>query len=116
MNFDYEIFCKNVQELRKIKKFNKYEMAIQSNIQYQYYCDIENGKSPPNFKAVIAIANALNTNITQLLSDTYSTENECLKADVLSMIQTISNRDILEKYLKFIIFLKTRKETTVDGI
>jgi len=114
--FDYEIFCKNIKELRELKSMNKYEMSIQADIQYQYYCDIENGKSIPNFRAVISIANALNTNITKLISNNYSNSNDYIKSDIISMLQTISDKNILQKYLNIIIFLKTRDKEFSNGI
>ena len=58
MVFDYDVFCENLKLLRETAGYSKFQMSIQANVHYQYYCNIENGNRIPSFKIVIAIANA----------------------------------------------------------
>ena len=94
--FDYELFCKKLTYLRQAKEYNKYQMSIQANIHYEYYCDIENGKSIPNFKSVIYIANALHVNLKELLTETedYNTE--------------INNPSLINKCYEILLLVKSQ--------
>lgn len=114
MNFDQEIFCTNVKYLRELKGYNKYEMSIQANIIYQYYCDLENGKKVPNFKSVIYIANALSVDIGTLLGnrkiDTENDATRVIKLCILAKIKTLTDDDTIRKINKFAIMLKARNK------
>lgn len=104
--FDYELFCKKLTALRKAKEYNKYQMSIQANIQYQYYCDIENGRSIPNFKAVISIANALHVNLKELLTETENYNTDITKLNVVSNIKEINNPYLLNKCYEILLLVK----------
>lgn len=114
MTFNYLEFCNNVKKLREQKGYNKYQMSIQSDINYPYYCEIENGNSLPNFKAVISIANALDINLSNLLGYEFTTKDDVLKNSILSKINAISDENVLNKLYKFTIMLKTRPRTDVN--
>lgn len=116
MEFDYQLFCTRITELRNKRGYNKYEMAIQADINYQYYCDIENGNSIPNFKAAISIANALKTNLSHLLDSRYSNECEEMKIVIMSKVKLIKNKDLLQKYQELIKMLKTQVDLENDRI
>lgn len=109
MEFENDLFCQRVKELRKLKGLNKFQMSIQTNIHYSYYCDIENGNSIPNFKAVISIANALKTNLSTLLSPVDSEEIITLKISIMANIKTIRNEDYLTKCHEIIQLLLKRQ-------
>lgn len=109
MEFNQEVFCHNLKALRIAKRLNRYEVSIQSNIIYQYYCSIEKGVKVPNFKAVISIANALNTDISHLLLNTSNLNNEALlKNAVMSEIKSITDENLLNNFYDFLILLKTQ--------
>lgn len=110
MEFNKNIFCKNVTKLRKLKGYTKYQASIQSDIYYQYYCNIENGVVTPNFKNIISIANALNTNISSLIGvNTDLDESKVIRDSIISMIKEIDNADLLNKFYKFILIIKIWK-------
>lgn len=114
MEFDNKLFCKNVTRLRKLKGYSKYELSIQADIYYQYYCDIENGRVTPNFKGVISIANALDTNITDLISDVPISKNKSIKANIISLIKSINDYDLINKIYKYILMIKVWKGSNND--
>lgn len=106
MKFDYNNFCRKLKELRKIRGLNKFQMSIQSNIHYGYYCNIENGKSIPNFKALVSIANALKVDLSTLLDCKESIEDTSLKINILSNLKSMNNEYLLHKSLKVLYMLK----------
>lgn len=105
--FDNELFCSNLTKLRQLKGYNKYEMSIQADIQYQYYCEIENGNATPNFRAVISIANALDTDISHILGKKHISNEDSLRSDIMTAIKKISDKNILKKFYSIIILVKT---------
>ncbi len=111
MVFGYGIFCKNLKVLRKAAGYNKFQMSIQANINYQYYCNIENGNRIPNFKTVISIANALKISISQLLNCVPLKDSSVLELSVISKLKSISDdTDLLIKLYEVLIALKTQGE------
>lgn len=115
MTFDYDTFCKRVKDLRKINGMNKFQMSIQSNIQYQYYCDIENGKNAPNFKNVIFIANALKTDLGTLLKENDNSLMNTLKSDTISSLKQIQNDEILMKCNEiFLLFQEKMRNEVIN--
>lgn len=112
MIFDYEVFRKRIKYLRELRGYSKYQFSIQANIHYQYYCNIENGKKIPNFKAVIAIANALNTDLSTLISDVdvnIGVENDLI-ISIASKLQRIVSRTLQQKFYNIIVLLKMREQ------
>lgn len=109
MEFNYELFCKRIKYLRELKKYSKYQLSIQANIHYQYYCNIENGNKIPNFKSVILIANALNTNLSALLLQNNLNENKIIINNILSMLQQVNDKSLQRKYYEMIILLKMKE-------
>lgn len=110
MTFDYEIFCRRLKTLRKMAGYNKYQMSIQSNIHYQYYCNIENGNRVPNFKIIISIANALKVDLAYLL-DTDDDEKNIL-IDKIEKTLTLASKDssLLEKLNDVLFAIKNQTE------
>ncbi len=106
--FDYELFCKKLTYLRQAKEYNKYQMSIQANIHYEYYCDIENGKSIPNFKSVIYIANALHVNLKELLTETEDYNTDITKLNVISNIKEINNPSLINKCYEILLLVKSQ--------
>lgn len=107
MKFDNKIFCENVRTLRILNGYNKYEMSIQANIYYQYYCAIENGDVVPNFRAVISIANALNMDIEHLLSIPSSPEKDYLISEIVTILSKTHDEKLLNIFYSMINLLKT---------
>lgn len=111
MTFDYKEFCKNLKLLRKANGYNKLQMSIQTDLQYQYYCNIENGNRIPNFRIVIAIANALNVSISELLNCTEAKENSLLEISILAKLRAVSgDREMLSKLHSVLLAVKTQGE------
>lgn len=106
--FDYELFCKKLTDLRQAKEYNKYQMSIQANIHYGYYCSIENGKSIPNFKSVIYIANALHVNLKELLTETEDYNTDITKLNVISNIKEINNPSLINKCYEILLLVKSQ--------
>ncbi len=104
--FDYELFRRKLTSLREARGYNKYQMSIQANIHYQYYCDIENGRSIPNFKSVIYIANALHVNLKELLTETENYNTDITKLNIISNIKEINNPYLLNKYYEILLLVK----------
>lgn len=97
--------------MRKEKGYNKYEMSIQADIHYTYYLSIENGRLIPNFKGLISIVNALNTDISHLLSEKSYSKTEILKTDILSKLTKVTNEDFLIRLLNILIAVKLWSDT-----
>ena len=110
MNFNREIFCSNLTRLREAKGYNKYEMSIQSNIHYSYYLDIENGKQIPNFKGLISIANALDTDIAHLLNEQEEPDTETLKREILSKLSKVKDAVLQDQLHRIAIAIKLWKD------
>ncbi|GFI61501.1 hypothetical protein IMSAG049_00660 [Clostridiales bacterium] len=111
MTFDYDIFCKNLKTLRELAGYSKFQMSIRANIHYQYYCNIENGNRIPSFKIVIAIANALNVSIFQLLNYPASGEYSFVELSILSKLKAVSNNtELLSNLYEVLIAIKTQGE------
>lgn len=106
--FNYKMFCKKVKSLREARGYNKYQMSIQANIHYEYYCDMENGKAIPNFKAVIYIANALHVNLAELLSDTEDNEEDIKILNITSNVKKIDNLYLANKCYEILLLIKNQ--------
>ena len=109
MIFDYDSFCRNLKTLRELAGYNKFQMSIQTNLHYQYYCNIENGNRIPSFKNVIAIANALKISITQLLNYEILKDDSLLEQSILTKLRSISDDiESLKKLYEILIVIKER--------
>lgn len=106
--FDYKLFCKKLTALRKAKGYNKYQMSIQANIQYEYYCRIEKGKAIPNFKSVIYIANALHVNLSELLSNTEDYNEDINMLNITSNIKKIDNLYLANMCYEILVLIKNK--------
>ncbi len=118
MQFDYPAFCKNLAELRKRKGYNKYEMSIQADIHYSYYLAIENGKMVPNFKGLISIANALNTDISHLLGKKPLHKKDIVKKEILSKLLKADNDALLNSLYSILVSIRlwSEGETENEGL
>lgn len=109
MVFDYNVFCENLKFLREMAGLNKYQMSIQVDISYQYYCNIENGNRPPNFKTVIAIANVLKVDISQLIVQHNLDDKNVQILSIMSKLRSISHdRTLLTKLYGVLLAIKTQ--------
>ena len=106
MEFDNKIFCENLERLRKEKGYNKYEMSIQADIHYTYYLAIESGKMLPNFKRLISIANALDTDISHLISKKNSSKVDSRKKDISLNLAKVQNEEFLEKLSDILTYIR----------
>ena len=111
MVFDYDVFCKNLKLLREAAGYSKFQMSIQANVHYQYYCNIENGHRIPSFKIVISIANALKISVFQLLNNRLIKDSSALEISVLSKLRSVSdNPELLSRLYAVLIAIKTQGE------
>lgn len=110
MEFDHATFCKNLKELRERKGYNKYEMSIQADIHYSYYLAIENGKMVPNFRGLISIANALNTDISHLLGRKPLHKKDIVKKEILSKLLKVQNNELLDSLYSILISIRLWSE------
>ena len=106
MSFDYKKFCENLSKLRKEKGYSKYEISIQADIPYTYYLAIENGQQLPNFKRVISIANALNTDIAHLIGEKQYSKLDKIKKDILSELIKIENDKLLYNLFNILVYIR----------
>ncbi len=106
MKFDHIAFCKNLREFRERKGYNKYEMSIQADIHYSYYLAIESGKAIPNFRGLISIANALNTDISHLLGKKPLHKKDIIKKEILSKLQNVKNDELLDSLYSILISIR----------
>ena len=106
MEFDNKIFCENLERLRKEKGYNKYEMSIQADIHYTYYLAIESGKMLPNFKRLISIANALDRDISHLISKKNYSKVDSIKKDILLNLAKVQNEEFLEKLSDILTYIR----------
>lgn len=110
MTFDYATFCENLKMLREDAGYTKLQMSIQTDIYYQYYCNIENGNRVPNFKNIIAIANALKVSISQLMNYRPSNDYSALEFSIVNKLKSASdNRDLLLDLYAVLIAIKTSR-------
>ena len=111
MMFNYDSFRKNLKTLREIAGYNKFQMSIQTNLHYQYYCNIENGNRIPSFKNVIAIANALKISVTQLLNYELFKDDLLLEQSIITKLRSISDDiELLKKLYEILIVIKVHGE------
>lgn len=110
MEFNSEVFCKNLRNLREAKGYNKYEMSIQADIHYTYYLDIENGNLTPNFRGLISIANALNTDIAHLFGEKQYSEIDDIKNEITLKLRKVSDDDFLLKLYNILISIRLWSE------
>ncbi len=59
-------FGKRVKELRRARQFTQAQLAEKTNFSVNYISDIETGKASPSFEAIVALADALATDIKSL--------------------------------------------------
>ena len=57
---------KRIRYLRKQKKKSIEDLALDSNINKNYLCDLENGRRNPTLKVLEKIANGLEITISEL--------------------------------------------------
>ena len=111
MEFDKLKFSNKIAKLRKLRGFNKFEMSIQSDLQYQFYCNIEAGRVKPPFKAVITIANALGTTVDELIenSNDKTPERDIMEKDIVKKLNLINDENILKEINEVIFFMRKDK-------
>lgn len=63
-----EIIGKNIRDLRKRQNLSQIDLAVTVGIDRAYLSEIENGKTNITINTLYAIADALNTPITDILS------------------------------------------------
>lgn len=109
MSFDYEVFRKNIKFIRKSIKLTGYEVAIQADINYTTYCEIENGTYTPTLKYVVNIANALKRPIASLIDIDYDFEDTNKIANIIHLLQPITDKNLLNCIYEIILATKTRE-------
>ncbi len=57
----------NIRQIRKKQNIPQIELAVEIGIDRAYLSEIENGKTNPTINTLYAIADALNTDISELL-------------------------------------------------
>lgn len=95
---DSSQFGRKIKKLRELKDFTKYEMSIQADLQYPYYCNIEAGRQLPSLKGIITIANALDTTIDDLINENEkSPERNILEKNFEKRLNNIKDDNILNE-------------------
>ena len=72
MTVDYVEIGRNVRKFRCQKGLKQAELADLINVSAQHICHIENYKTKPSLSVLIAIANALDTDVDSLLGKNIS--------------------------------------------
>lgn len=81
MKIDYIAIGMRIRKLRKQKFWTQEKLSEKAEIAPDYLCRIETGKKHPSLKALLLIANALDTTVDDLLGDmqkkkAFAIENE----------------------------------------
>ena len=69
MKIDYIAIGLRIRKLRKQKFWTQEKLSEKAEISPDYLCRIETGKKHPSLKALLLIANALDTTVDDLLGD-----------------------------------------------
>lgn len=64
---DYVALGKNIKKYRKIQGLLQKDLAAMTNYSDSYIGQLENNRTTPSLEAIVAIANALNVTVDQLL-------------------------------------------------
>lgn len=116
--YNFDILKENLKKLREFKGYSRYDLSIASDIHYQYYCAIESGLKIPNFKAIISLANALDTDISSLFRATIMPEEIQLKLKnkIIHKLNCMSDKTKLYKYNEVLDALLSRSGSVENGI
>ena len=57
---------KRIEYLRKLKGWSQEDLSLQSNVNKNYICDLENGRRNPSLMILVRIARALKINLQTL--------------------------------------------------
>ena len=66
---ELKIIGKNIVKIRKEKNLTQEDLCGLAQIDRSYLSEIENGKMNVTIKSLVTIANALKTNLIDLISD-----------------------------------------------
>ena len=61
-----EVLGKRIEHLRKSKGWSQLDLSIESEVNKNYICDLENGRRNPSLEILERIANALNITLEEL--------------------------------------------------
>lgn len=110
MKIDYTSIGLRIRKLRKQKFLTQEKLAEKAEIAPDYLCRIELGKKHPSLKAILLIANALDTTVDSLLIDAQKQDDFFVRSEELSLFTGCTEN---QKRLLFAIFCNI-KETLIN--
>ena len=67
-----EVLGKRIEYLRKSKGWSQLELALESEVNKNYLCDLEKGRRNPSLEILERIADALNISLEELFKGVHS--------------------------------------------
>ncbi|MCR5332859.1 MAG: helix-turn-helix domain-containing protein [Bacilli bacterium] len=67
-----QVLGKRIEYLRKSKGWSQLELALESEVNKNYLCDLEKGRRNPSLEILERIADALNISLEELFKGVHS--------------------------------------------
>lgn len=67
-----QVLGKRIEYLRKSKGWSQLELALESEVNKNYLCDLEKGRRNPSLEILERIADALNVSLEELFKGVHS--------------------------------------------
>ena len=119
MNIDYSLIGVRVKERRRKKNLTQEMLAYQLGVTVGYVSQIERGTSHANLKMLAQVANILECDVTDLITDSNTSNASYLVSDIFSLTEKLTNeeRSILHHLLSAYIdeSEQRRKETKKEA-
>ena len=111
---DYYLFGQKIRKLRNLHHMSQAKLAELIDVSTNYIGQIERGDRKPSLETVVALCNALNTNMDYLLSDSLTLNEDQLTLDILNKLQHLNKDEKRFFYSTITDFIYLKKHSTCD--
>lgn len=109
---DYYLLGQKIRKLRNLHHMSQAELAELIDVSTNYIGQIERGDRKPSLETLVALCNALNTNMDYILSDSLSLNEDQLTLDILNKLQRLNKDEKRFFYSTITDFIYLKEHST----
>jgi len=111
---DYYLLGQKIRKLRNLHHMSQANLAELIDVSTNYIGQIERGDRKPSLETLVALCNALNTNMDYILSDSLSLNEDQLTLDILNKLQSLTKDEKQFFYNTITDFIYLKQRSTRD--
>ena len=109
---DYYLLGQKIRKLRNLHHMSQAKLAELIDVSTNYIGQIERGDRKPSLETLVALCNALNTNMDYILSDSLSLNEDQLTLDILNKLQHLNKDEKRYFYSTLTDFIYLKEHST----